>query len=202
MRPPTPYKRLTDTAREESLRAILAALPRANQAWVFAYGSLMWSPCFTYVECRTGTVYGYQRRLCVLSSRARGTPENPGLGLGLQPGDGDCQGIVYRLDPKNVDGDLKTLWEREMTSGIYQPHWLPVETRKGNVSAVAFVVDQSHPLYAGQLSQREMVEIIVQASGKYGPCREYLINTVRELAALGVSDPEFDALLVRVNART
>lgn len=202
MTSPRSFRRLTDAMREESLRATLAAAPQGDEVWVFAYGSLMWNPGFPYVERRPGTLYGYRRRLSVWSSRARGTPEKPGLGLGLEPGGGHCRGIVYRVDPKAIDEALKAIWEREMTTAIYQPHWIPVETDEGNVTAIAFVVDREHPQYAGTLPQHEMVAIIAEARGKYGPCREYLANTVRELAALGIDEPEFNALLSLVSART
>lgn len=202
MQPRGPFRRLTDAMRKESLRATLAAAPQGDEVWVFGYGSLMWSPCIAFVERGVGTVYGYQRRLCVWSSRARGTPDKPGLGFGLQPGDGQCRGVVYRLVEETLDADLKALWEREMTTGIYKPHWLRIETEKGHVDAIAFVVDPEHPQYAKGLSRHEMVEIIIQASGRYGPCREYLEKTVHTLAALGVNEPEFNALLSLVNTRT
>ncbi|MFQ5755594.1 MAG: gamma-glutamylcyclotransferase [Acidiferrobacterales bacterium] len=194
-----PFIRLTDSARRDSLRAILEAAPHGDM-WVFGYGSLMWNSEFSYIERRVGTLVGYQRRLCVLSSRARGTAENPGLGLGLEPGEGECRGIAYRLNPAMLDEDLKALWDREMSTGIYQPHWLPVVTVEGEVTAIAFVVDRNHRQYAGYLSQDEMVALIVSASGHYGPCHEYLANTVRELTALGVSEPGFETLLARVDA--
>ena len=195
-----PFICLTDSARRDSLCATLEAAPHGDM-WVFGYGSLMWNPEFSYVERRVGTLVGYRRRLCVLSSRARGTAENPGLGLGLEPAEGECWGIAYRLDLAMLDKDLNALWDREMTTGIYQPHWLPVTTVEGEVTAIAFVVDRNHRQYAGNLSQDEMVALIVSASGHYGPCHEYLANTVRELTALGIDEPGFDTLLARVNAQ-
>lgn len=162
----------------------------------------MWNPDFPYVERRFGTVYGYRRRLSVWSSRARGTPEKPGLGLGLElKADDQCKGVVYRVDPKVLEEGLKAIWEREMTTGIYRPYWLPVETEEGDVTAITFVVNREHPQYASELPRHEMVAIIAEARGKYGPCREYLANTVHALAALGVDDPEFNALLSLVNTR-
>lgn len=196
-----PYRPISDAARRESLRATLDAAPTPEQIWVFAYGSLMWNPEFRYVERRPGTVREHRRRLCVFSARARGTPERPGLGLGLERGTGECHGIVYRLHPENLENDLEALWVREMTTGIYQPHWLPVMTADGELRAITFVVDRMHPQYAEALPAQEMAAIIADARGHYGPCREYLENTIRELAALGVAEPEFDALLTLVQAR-
>lgn len=197
-----PFPLLTDAERAQSLCETLRNTPDGDDIWVFAYGSLMWNPEFTHIERRVGTVYGYRRRFCVLSARARGTPENPGLGLGLQREDGECRGIVYQLDGDHLDGDLATLWNREMTSGIYQPRWLPVETAVGEVRAIAFVVDREHLQYAGNLSADEQAAMIQRAVGSYGPSRDYLARTIRELTALGVSEPEFEALLARVEARS
>ncbi len=194
------YTPLSDAARSASLRATLAAAPAPDAMWVFAYGSLMWNPEFRYLERRPGTVHHHRRRLCVFSARARGTPERPGLGLGLEPAQGECYGIVYRLHPESLEQDLQTLWRREMTTGIYQPHWLPVALRETEVRAIAFVVDCTHPQYAAALPTEEMAAIIADACGHYGPCREYLEHTVHELAALGVEEPEFNAILARVRA--
>ena len=193
---------LSDEERAESLRATMACAPDHGEVWVFGYGSLMWNPSFNYAERRTGTVRGHARRFCVLSARARGTPQSPGLGLGLEPNEeGVCCGVVYRLDEHSLDADLQALWIREMTSGIYQPHWLPVVTEVGEITALTFVVDREHPQYAGGLSAQEKAAIIVAAAGHYGPCREYLARTMQELAALGVNEPDFDALYALVKAR-
>ena len=171
--------------------------------WVFGYGSLMWNPSFTYVERRTGTVRGHTRSFCVLSARARGTPQSPGLGLGLERNDdNDCRGVVYRLAEHSLEADLQALWLREMTSGIYQPHWVPVATELGEIIALTFVVDREHPQYVGDLTVQEKAAIILAATGRYGPCREYLARTMQELDALGVSEPDFDALYALVNARS
>jgi cation transport protein ChaC len=194
------FSRLTDSMRRESLRATLAAAPN-EQIWVFAYGSLMWNPAFAHTERRVGTLSGYRRRFCVLSSRARGTAEKPGLGLGLDRCDGDCRGVVYRLGGRSLGADLRALWEREMSSGIYRPQWLPVRTGEGTVEAIAFVVDRDHPLYSVDLSPAQMAQLIRAAAGHYGPCRDYLARTVQALAALDIREPEFDDLLARVNAQ-
>jgi cation transport protein ChaC len=203
MRIDQPLPMLSDEERAENLRATMACAPDHGEVWVFGYGSLMWNPCFSYVERHTGTVRGHARRFCVLSARARGTPQIPGLGLGLERSeDGNCYGVVYRLAEHSLDADLQALWLREMTSGIYQPHWLPVATEHGEVTALTFVVDRGHPQYAGNLSAQEKAAIIVAATGHYGPCREYLARTMQELAALGINEPDFDALYALVNARS
>lgn len=201
-RPRVPFERLSDAQRAASLRSLLAAAPKHQDIWIFAYGSMMWQPLFEPAERSAATLAGYRRSFCVWSLVSRGTPERPGLALGLEPCAGaTCRGIVFRLDPGTAEADLEATWRREMYTAIYRPQWLEVATDAGAVPAIAFAVDNEHPQHAAGLTPSEAAAIIAEAVGENGACREYLANTSRELAALGCTDPQITALDELVQAR-
>jgi glutathione-specific gamma-glutamylcyclotransferase len=166
---------------------IAECVARRCDVWIFGYGSLMWDPGFAFVEARPALVRGYHRSFCVYSHRYRGTPERPGLVLGLDRG-GACKGIAYRVPAVDVAPALHYLWEREMANRTYHLKEVPLATPAGAVTARAFVVDRTHKNYAGRLPPEQTARIILQGIGARGPCRQYLENTVRELKKLGLVD--------------
>ena len=167
--------------------------------WVFAYGSLMWDPGFPYEEARPAVLKGYHRAMCLYSTRYRGTPEKPGLVLGLDRG-GACRGIAYRVQAANVDKVMAYLWDREMVTRAYRCHSVTIHLATGPVKARAFIVDRKHKQYAGKLPPEELAALICQGHGQRGPCRTYLENTVRHLDKLGVTDKRLHELLQKVRA--
>jgi cation transport protein ChaC len=192
-------EKLKAVAEEPVLRERLS-LPPGGDFWVFGYGSLMWHPGFPHVEVRLARLHGYHRRFCVYSHRYRGTPEQPGLVLGLDRG-GSCRGLAYRVPAVEGEEVLDYLYEREMITGVYRPLWLNVETDHGSVSAAGFVVDRDHVQYTGRLTLEETAELIVQGQGARGACAEYLANTVRHLEGLGLGAGSLKRLLRLVEQR-
>jgi len=169
-------------------------LPPGEDFWVFGYGSLMWHPGFPHVEVRPARLRGLHRSFCVYSHRYRGTPQAPGLVLGLDRG-GSCHGMVFRVPAGEGQETLDYLFEREMVTGVYHPLWRRAETREGPLTALTFVVDRAHRQYAGALDHDSMVALILQGRGNRGPCLEYLQNTVHHLRALGLKDRGLERLL-------
>lgn len=188
---------LTAAERAANLHATMAQAPKPDTVWVFAYGSLIWDPCFGCAEQRPGRLAGYRRAFNFWSVLSRGTPANPGLGLGLAEG-GDCDGIVYRLSAESLSADLEAIWQREMHSAVYEPRWLPIETAAGPRQAIAFVTATGHGQFAGELEPDHAAGIIARASGENGPCRDYLASTIAALADHGIDDPFLNDLLARV----
>ena len=84
--------------------------------WVFGYGSLMWRPGFAYEEVHRATLVGYRRCFCLYSTHHRGSPDRPGLVLGLDRG-GACHGLVFRVAAERRLATLDYLTAREQISG-------------------------------------------------------------------------------------
>jgi len=178
----------------------IAALRHGTQpVWIFAYGSLMWNPEIPFAEARPALLRGYHRAFCLYSREYRGTPQRPGLVLGLDRG-GACRGIAYRLRPASLAEAIDRIWCREMTGAVYEMRRLPVITAQGRLDAYAFTVRRGGSDYAGRLSLEETARIIAGSAGDRGTGRDYLANTVRHLEELGIGDGPLHRLAERVAA--
>lgn len=157
--------------------------------WLFAYGSLIWRPEIEHVEERVATVRGWHRSFCMKLTRWRGTPESPGLMLGLDRG-GACRGVAMRLPGGNPGEQLAKLFRREMTfkPSTYAPRWLPATTAAGPLTALGFVINRKGRAYSGPLSEGERVKMMASACGHVGSCADYLYNAVVSLEARGIHD--------------
>src|SRR3954468_17127659 len=176
----------------------IAALREGGEpVWIFAYGSLMWHPDFDFAESRPAFLYGYHRSFCLYSRDYRGTPERPGLVLGLDRG-GSCHGIAYRLPPDRLAQSLDRIWAREMTGRVYEMRPVALRTAAGTVRGHACVVRRESSDYAGRLSVEEMALLLAVAVGGRGTGREYLANTVRHLDELGIHDRRLHRIAARV----
>jgi cation transport protein ChaC len=66
------------------------------------------------------------------------------------------------------------------------------------VPATCYVLDRTHPQYAGRPDLEAQARIIARAEGPAGPNAEYLHNTVAHLREIGLEDPHLEALDARV----
>jgi cation transport protein ChaC len=168
--------------------------------WVFGYGSLMWQPGFAFDEMRPALLRGWHRELCIYSNRWRGTPEKPGLVLGLDAG-GSCRGVAFRVAAERADATRAYLRERELLNYVYREVMRPVRFEDGKATdAMTYVADRKHRQYAGMLTREERLAMVAACSGVAGPNRDYVINTVTHLRQLGVRDLELEWIVERLAA--
>lgn len=191
----------TEAERDANRNATLAAYPRNQDLWIFGYGSLMWNPAFHHAETRSARIYGYHRRFCLWTPMGRGTPERPGLTLGLQRG-GSCHGLVLRIPSHQVDAETRFVWRREMLAGGYRAAWVRAHCNGQTVRAVTFVVDPKHHRYGGKVPLADTVQTIATAQGRLGRCRDYLHNLILHLDALGLTDGEMHHLYQLVESHS
>jgi cation transport protein ChaC len=184
-----------ENARDNSRQSLEGDL------WVFGYGSLMWRPGFDYVEKVPARLIGEHRALCVYSFDHRGTPERPGLVLGLDRG-GACRGIAYRVAAKLRDDTIAYLRGREQTTNVYREVmrsvWLDNEPGE-RISALTYVADRGHVQYAGRLPLTEQLRIVQQGHGRSGNNRDYVLSTVKAIEAEGFRDAPLHQLALMLH---
>ena len=177
-----------------------SATQENGELWVFGYGSLMWRPGFAYLERVPARLIGLHRSLCVLSFVHRGTPERPGLVLGLDRG-GMCRGIAFRVAAAARDTTIDYLRAREQVTSVYVETVRQIELEehaRRRVRALCYIVDRSHVQYAGRLTLAESLHHVRQGHGKSGANRDYVIETVRALETLGYRESELHLLAERL----
>jgi cation transport protein ChaC len=171
-----------------------------HDLWVFGYGSLMWRPGFPYIDRVPGRLIGLHRALCVYSFVHRGTPERPGLVLGLDHG-GMCRGIAFRVDAAARAATIEYLRAREQVTSVYRETTRPVlleDAARRRVTALCYVVDRGHAQYAGRLPLAEQLHYVRQGHGQSGQNRDYVLETVQALEALGYRETELHLLAERL----
>ena len=174
------------------------ALPPGD-LWVFGYGSVMWRPGFDHLESQVARLHGYHRALCVWSWFHRGTPDNPGLVMGLDAG-GACVGRAYRVAEKEKPAVAHYLYARELVTPAYLPilHPLHLKGGGGPVTALAFKVDRAHPQYAGKLSLDQAAKTVLNGKGDSGANPDYLFSTVRQMKDMGLPTGRLERIADRV----
>ena len=166
----------------------------------------MWDPGFHFAEVRLADVErrasaeGYQRRHLKINL-GRGSQDYPALMLSLEPREGCCRGLAFRIAADFVHAETAILWRREMLRGGYAPAMVPMTTPQGPIEALAFVSNPSHPSYVGELPLAETARLIASGKGILGTNREYLVQLAMQLEALGIEDPYVAQLHAGIGAR-
>lgn len=203
---------LSEAERASRFEALLASIPSGSDLWLFAYGSMLWNPTVHFAQARRVTVKGWHRSFCLRSAAGRGSPERPGLMLGIEPG-GECQGLAYRLPVATIRSELHLLWQREMVTGAYRAEWVKGQCdqagevdrvsevdqagevdQRGEIDLVAFVIDPRSQAYEGRVDEAQQVRRICQASGMLGSNRDYLMMTRSQLRSHGICDDYIERL--------
>lgn len=186
---------LSDKERRISLEATLAAQPTSGDVWLFAYGSLIWNPAFHYVERRPVLIRGWHRQFCLATPIGRGTPERPGLVLGLDRG-GSCRGVAFRVARAEAGPELELVWRREMVTGAYVPRWVRLHGPGLPTDAfgIAFTINRHAPNYVRPVSEGDTARVIATACGALGSCRDYLFDTINGLEGFDIRDRHLDRL--------
>ncbi|WP_421693050.1 gamma-glutamylcyclotransferase [Aestuariivirga sp.] len=170
-----------------------------DQFWIFGYGSLMWRPGFTHAGIEAAQVHGYHRSLCVYSFVHRGTPEEPGLVLGLDRG-GSCHGMAFSVLPEHWAETLDYLRGREQVTSVYIEKTKNIRLLESGrtVEAVTYVVDRSHRQYAGVLDEALLEHHVRKGHGISGHCIDYVMSTVAHLREMKIHDPGLERLAKRL----
>ena len=85
-----------------------------------------------------------------------------------------------------------------MVVGSYRPRWLQVRSSGHSLTALAFVVDRSHPQYAGRLALPRQARVLATAQGVFGSSADYLERARVALVTHGIVDPYLEQLAVAV----
>lgn len=190
---------MSDEDRDAWVRRVIDEAPGLDAIWVFGYGSLIWNPAFHWCDKIRGEVDGFHRSFCLWTKLGRGSEENPGLMLGLEPG-GSCNGLAYRIAEDAVETELDIIFRRELLSYAYLPTWVDVKTENRTIKAITFVMDQDHERYVGEIDEQTMIRHLATAVGPLGRNCDYLYNLVENLDALSYQDAHMTYLAKNVRA--
>ncbi|MFN4140586.1 gamma-glutamylcyclotransferase [Aestuariivirga sp.] len=173
-----------------------------KQFWIFGYGSLMWRPGFEFLRSEPARVYGYHRSLCIYSYVHRGSPEEPGLVMGLDRG-GSCHGMAFEVLPERWDETISYLRAREQVTSVYVEKSKTIRLIESGqaVEAVTYVVDRAHRQYAGVLDEEALERHVRQGRGVSGACLDYVLNTLDHLREMNIHDPTLERLARRLGFR-
>ena len=184
----------------ESRRLVVADDADVSDFWVFGYGSLIYNPIIEHSRRAVASIYGYHRRFCLWTKIGRGSPDCPGLVLSLDRG-GSCKGVAFQLNPQNAIAELDLLWRREMMTMAYQPRLLSLHTDIGLKRGLVFVANPARSTYAPPMPFEVTAEVVANAAGFNGPCRDYLFDTVKGMQAYGIRDHQLEKLATAVQQK-
>ena len=138
-----------------------------QEFWVFGYGSLMWKPGFRFSEQHQAVVRGLHRGLCIYSHVHRGTPERPGLVMGLDRG-GACRGVAFRVEADHWEDTVEYLRAREQVTMVYLERTVQVSLKAEqgrSVTAITSREASEHFMPWWFMEMPSEIEMVVKARG-------------------------------------
>ena len=171
-------------------------MPSTPLTWIFGYGSLIWRPGFHYADRRTAVLEGYHRAFVRYSLRHRGTPQQPGLVVGLREG-GSCMGVAFAVQQTQQSAVLDYLDAREGPGYLRRKVALALPEDGGprRVDAWTYLPNPRHPSYFGEESPRRLIELVATGRGESGTALDYLRELIAHLRELRVDEPALAAVL-------
>jgi len=164
--PPPGRVPMKDEDYDGLLSEVLTGAEPKEDIWLFAYGSLIWNPACASVEHQPAEVLGWHRSFCFKLVWYRGTPERPGLMMGLDRG-GLCRGVAYRIPHGDAWTALSSVLRREIIvkpKGNL-PRWLTARIGGTRRQVLGFVVNRQHPQYVSRPSPEKAAEMIATGCG-------------------------------------
>jgi len=166
--------------------------------WLFGYGSLMWDGWeerFGCLKRMPADLEGHARIFNKKSLERWGTREKPGLTLNLTRS-GACHGVAFAFDEAARSEIEDYLTHRETCAATEVPLQLPDASE---VAALTYIYDGPRLIDEG-VSLEAQAAMILEAEGHAGSSFDYIKGVRAHLAALGVNDPEVEALWGAVEA--
>lgn len=158
--------------------------------WVFGYGSLMWDHWEEAHECvlrAKATLDGYCRVFNKPSVRNWGTKKYPCPTLNLMRSESSsCHGIAFKFLDAQEKQVLTYLAKREGKDfGLRQ---LTIRLDQGNDVIATVAIYEGKSLDPSEEIDH-IAKMVLKASGRDGPCIQYLKSIRSELQRLGIDDP-------------
>jgi cation transport protein ChaC len=120
--------------------------------------------------------------------------------LGLDRG-GACRGVAFRVAGAERAHTIASLRAREQVTMVYREAmrrvWLKSDAAQ-QVQALCYMVDRSHPQYAGRLTVEQQLHHVRQGHGQSGANRDYVVATVAALESMGYRESELHLLAERL----
>ncbi|MCB2136860.1 MAG: gamma-glutamylcyclotransferase [Rhodobacteraceae bacterium] len=182
------WTELDEAGIADATAGIIAQRP-PGPLWVFAYGSLIWKPIFEPLRHIPAAARGWHRAFCIELTSWRGTPDAPGLMMGLLPG-GTCKGLAQEVAEDAVGDVVEALVRRETPFRELLPAqgWIRLDTGEGPLTALVYYAPPPEEDLRADLTLAETAAMIAQACGHAGSSAEYLQETVAALESHGIRD--------------